>query len=259
MTKVNESSKSEVTAAVIVIGNEVLSGRTKDTNLPFLAERLNQLGIRLREARIVADVEDAIAEAVNQCRDRFDYVFTTGGIGPTHDDITSASVAKAFGVPVKPHPEAVARLKRHYSTGEFNQARRRMTLIPEGGILIDNPVSAAPGFQIGNVFVMAGVPTIMQAMFEGLTHRLVGGAPLLSRTVRTTLSEGILAAGLGELQDRSPDVEIGSYPSFARREPGLRIVLRSVDPDRLEAAVAGLIDLVQSLGGEAGEIDITSR
>ncbi|MEE8516261.1 MAG: molybdopterin-binding protein [Alphaproteobacteria bacterium] len=255
----NESSQSEITAAVIVIGNEVLSGRTKDANLPFLAERLNQLGIRLREARIVADVEDAIAEAVNQCRDRFDYVFTTGGIGPTHDDITSASVAKAFGVPVKPHPEAVARLERHYPTGEFNQARQRMTLIPEGGTLIDNPVSAAPGFQIGNVFVMAGVPTIMQVMFEGLTHRLVGGAPLLSRTVRTTLSEGMLAAGLGELQERSPDVEIGSYPSFTRREPGLRIVLRSVDPKRLDAAVAGLIDLVQSLGGEAGEIDITSR
>ncbi len=255
----NENSQGEVTAAVIVIGNEVLSGRTKDVNLPFLAERLTQLGIRLREARIIADVEDAIAEAVNDCRRRFDYVFTTGGIGPTHDDITSASVAKAFGVAVKPHPEAVARLKRHYPTGEFNLARQRMTLIPEGGSLIDNPVSAAPGFQIGNVFVMAGVPTIMQAMFDGLTHRLVGGAPLLSRTVRTTLSEGMLAAGLGELQDRSPDVEIGSYPSFARREPGLRIVLRSVDPERLKAAVAGLIDLVQGLGGEAAEIDITSH
>lgn len=255
----NEDSPSVITAAVIIIGNEVLSGRTKDANLPFLAKRLNQLGIRLREARIVADVESAIADAVNECRGRFDYVFTTGGIGPTHDDITSASVAKAFGVPVKPHPEAVARLERHYPRGEFNQARQRMTLIPEGGTLIDNPVSAAPGFQIGNVFVMAGVPTIMQAMFEGLTHRLVGGAPLLSRTLRTTLSEGMLAAGLGELQVRNPDVEIGSYPSFARREPGLRIVLRSVDQDRLEAAVAGLTDLVQSLGGEAQEIDITSR
>lgn len=254
-----DRSQDEVTAAVIVIGNEVLSGRTKDVNLPFLAERLTQLGIRLREARVVADVEDAIVEAVNDCRRRFDYVFTTGGIGPTHDDITSASVAKAFGVPVKPHPEAVARLKRHYATGDFNQARQRMTLIPEGGGLIDNPVSAAPGFQIGNVFVMAGVPAIMQAMFDGLTHRLVGGAPLLSRTVRTTLSEGMLAVGLGDLQKRSPDVEIGSYPSFARREAGLRIVLRSVDTASLDAAVAGLIDLVQGLGGEAAEIDITSH
>ena len=249
----------EVTAALIVIGNEVLSGRTKDANLPYLAARLNDIGIRLKEARVVPDDEDAIVGAVNECRGSYDYVFTTGGIGPTHDDITAQSVARAFGVALRRHPEAVARLGRHYSPGEFNEARLRMANIPEGGTLIDNPVSAAPGFQIGNVFVMAGVPAIMRAMFEGLKHRLVGGEPLLSRTIKTTLPEGVVAQGLGALQARFPDVEIGSYPSFARREPGVRVVLRSTDAGRLEVATNELIEVVRSLEGDAQEIDITPR
>ncbi len=249
----------EVTAALIVIGNEVLSGRTKDANLPYLAARLNDIGVRLKEARVVPDDEDAIVGAVNECRGSYDYVFTTGGIGPTHDDITAQSVARAFGVALRRHPEAVARLGRHYSPGEFNEARLRMANIPEGGTLIDNPVSAAPGFQIENVFVMAGVPAIMRAMFEGLKHRLVGGEPLLSRTIKTTLPEGVVAEGLGALQARFPDVEIGSYPSFARREPGVRVVLRSTDAGRLEVATNELIEVVRSLEGDAQEIDITPR
>ena len=193
-----------VTAALVIIGNEVLSGRTRDANTAYLATRLNELGVRLMEVRVVRDAHAAIADAVNALRASFDYVFTTGGIGPTHDDITAEAVARAFGLPLIEHPEAVARLERHYAPGEFTPARRRMTRTPEGATLIDNPVSAAPGFQIGNVFVMAGVPRIMQGMFEGLRHRIVGGAPLIARTIRTDLPEGRIGGRLGEVQDDFP-------------------------------------------------------
>ena len=248
-----------VTAAIVVIGNEILSGRTKDANLTYLAERLNELGIRLLEGRIVADQQDAIAEAVNQCRARYDYVFTTGGIGPTHDDITAGSIAHAFGLPLIVHPEAKARLESHYAHGQINDARMRMAMTPEGATLIDNPISAAPGFRIGNVFVFAGVPAIMQAMFEGMKHTLVGGAPLRSRTFRTNLAEGVIAADLGALQARYPDVEIGSYPSFARRESGVRIVLRATDVARLTGASEEFVALIGALGGEAVDVDIAAR
>ena len=253
------SDRPTVTAAIIVIGNEILSGRTKDANLIYLAERLNDTGIRLMEGRIVADLEEAIVEAVNGCRPKYDYVFTTGGIGPTHDDITAGSVARAFGLPLKPHPDAVARLERHYAQGQLNAARMRMALTPEGASLIDNPISAAPGFRIGNVLVFAGVPAIMQAMFEGIKHTLVGGAPLRSRTFRTNLPEGVLAADLGALQTRYPDVEIGSYPSFARRESGVRIVLRSTDAARLDAASAEFVTLVAALNGLTEDVEVAVR
>lgn len=248
-----------VTAAIIVIGNEILSGRTKDANLVYLAEHLNEIGIRLMEGRIVADIEAAIAEAVNQCRAKYDYVFTTGGIGPTHDDITAGSIASAFGLPLKPHPEAVARLERHYAHGQLNEARLRMALTPEGATLIDNPISAAPGFRIANVLVFAGVPAIMQVMFESIRHTLVGGAPLRSRTFRTNLAEGVMASDLGALQSRYPDVEIGSYPSFARREAGVRIVLRSTDAARLAAACDEFVALTAALKGFAEDVDIADR
>ncbi|MCZ6482559.1 MAG: molybdopterin-binding protein [Alphaproteobacteria bacterium] len=248
-----------MTAALIVIGSEVLSGRTRDANLPYLGKRLNELGVRLKETRIIPDDEDAIVRTVNECRATYDYVFTTGGIGPTHDDITAGCIAKAFGVPLLRHPEAVARLKRHYRSGEFNEARMRMANVPEGGTLIDNPVSAAPGFRIENVFVFAGVPAIMQAMFEGIKHALIGGKPLRARTFRTTLAEGRLAQGLGDIQARFPDVEIGSYPSFTRREPGVRIVLSATDEGRLDEAAGALDELVAELGGESQEIEITAR
>ena len=254
-----ESAPPIVTAAIIVIGNEILSGRTKDANLVFLAERLNEAGIRLLEGRIVADQDAAIVQAVNDCRAKYDYVFTTGGIGPTHDDITAGSIANAFGLALKPHPEAVKRLERHYAQGQLNEARLRMALTPEGATLIDNPISAAPGFRIGNVFVLAGVPAIMQAMFEGLRHSLVGGAPLLSRTYRTNLAEGAMAADLGALQNRYLDVEIGSYPSFGRREAGVRIVMRSTDAARLTAAGVEFVAMIQALGGQAEDVEIAGR
>ncbi|MBX6321948.1 MAG: competence/damage-inducible protein A [Rhodospirillaceae bacterium] len=238
------------TAAVLIIGNEILSGRTQDVNLAFLGSQLNALGIRLREARVVADDEDEIVRAVNECRARYDYVFTTGGIGPTHDDITAACVAKAFGLPLVRNPEAVAILEQHYAPGQLNEARLRMANTPLGAALIANPVSAAPGFQIGNVFVMAGVPSIMRAMFDGLKHRLAGGAPMLSATVVTDLGEGVIAKDLGALQERYADVEIGSYPWFRAGRFGTSLVLRGTDPARLAAAAEEVRALIRALGGD---------
>ncbi len=238
------------TAAVLIIGNEILSGRTQDVNLAYLGSQLNAVGIRLREARVVADEEDEIVRAVNECRARYDYVFTTGGIGPTHDDITAACVAKAFGLPLVRNPEAVAVLERHYPPGQLNEARLRMASTPLGATLIANPVSAAPGFQIDNVFVMAGVPSIMRAMFDGLKHRLAGGAPMLSATVVTDLGEGVIAKDLAALQGRYGDVEIGSYPWFRAGRFGTSLVLRGTDAARLAAAAEEVRALIRALGGE---------
>ncbi|MFN4281177.1 MAG: competence/damage-inducible protein A [Alphaproteobacteria bacterium] len=248
-----------VTAAVVLIGNEILSGRTQDANLAYIAQRLNEAGVRVMEGRVVADIEADIVAAVNACRARHAYVFTTGGIGPTHDDITAAAVAKAFGRPLTLHPEALARLERHYPAGKLNDARRRMAMTPEGADLIDNPISAAPGFRVENVFVLAGVPVIMRAMVDGLLHRLTGGAPMRSRTFRTNLPEGTMAADLEALQNAYADIEIGSYPSFGRPgEQGVRIVLRGTDAARLAAAGAEFVELAAKLGGEAAEIEIAS-
>jgi molybdenum cofactor synthesis domain-containing protein len=248
-----------VTAAVLIIGNEILSGRTRDVNLAYLAAGLTQLGIRLREARVVADVEADVIRAVNECRARYDYVFTTGGIGPTHDDITAECVAKAFGLKLIRNPEAVARLERHYEPGMLNEARLRMANTPEGAVLIDNPVSTAPGFQIGNVFVLAGVPSIMQAMFDGLKSRLVGGAPVLSRTVSAFVGEGTIAVGLGELQQRYRDLDIGSYPFFRHGKYGASFVLRGTEPARIEHAAAELRTLITSLGADPIEGEPAER
>ncbi len=239
-----------VTACVLIIGNEILSGRTQDTNIAFLGERLNALGVRLMEARVIPDIEDTIVAVVNDARARFDYVFTTGGIGPTHDDITAASIAKAFGVPLIEHPEARAILTAHYPPGDLTEARLRMARTPEGAVLIENPVSKAPGFQMENVFVMAGIPAIMQAMFESLSHNLVGGAPLKSRSVTIYLPESRMAPSLAALQDRYPDVEIGSYPFSREGRFGARLVLRSTEDARLTAAGTELEATLRELGGE---------
>ena len=242
-------SDKQFTACLLIVGNEILSGRTIDANLPHLAKRLNELGIRLNEARVVADTEAAIVKAVNETRASHDYVFTTGGIGPTHDDITSGSVAKAFGVKLERNPEAVRRLERHYPPGALNKARLRMAEIPAGAALIDNPVSAAPGFRLGNVFVMAGVPRIMQAMFEGIAPGLVGGKPVLTRSVSCTVGEGVLAKGLGEIQARHADVDIGSYPYFRMGGFGTSLVARGTDPALLDKVIQEIAALIVSLGG----------
>ena len=241
-----------VTAAILVIGDEILSGRTKDANMGFLAERLTELGIRLREARVVPDDPEEIVAAVNALRARYDYVFTTGGIGPTHDDITAECIARAFGVPLLRHPEAVRRLEAHYEPGQLNEARLRMANVPEGGTLIDNPVSAAPGFRIGNVHVMAGVPRIMQAMFDGIAPTLKGGDRVLSRTVTCDLGEGVIAAGLGAIAAQFPTLSIGSYPYFRAGKFGTSLVLRGTDAGPLDKATEAVRTLVVSLGGTAG-------
>src|SRR3954452_16838605 len=195
------NSEKIVTACLLIIGNEILSGRTQDANLAYIAKGLNEVGVRLREVRVIPDIAETIIATVNEARAKFDYVFTTGGIGPTHDDITSECIAAAFGVPWEPQPEAWARMERSYRPGEFNPARQRMATMPRGATLIDNAMSVALGFQIGNVYVMAGVPRVMQSMWEWLAPRLQGGAPIVSRAVHVHgLAEGIIAAPLGEVQ-----------------------------------------------------------
>lgn len=239
-----------VTAALIIIGNEILSGRTEDANLTPVARGLVRVGVRLAEVRVVADDVAVIAETVNQCRSAHDYVFTCGGIGPTHDDVTATAVARAFGVPVTRHAEAARRLALHYGEDRLNEARLSMADMPEGAGLIDNPVSQAPGFRMGNVFVMAGVPRIMEAMLDGVLSSLSGGAKVLSRTLSAELPESELAAELARIQDRYPQTEIGSYPYFRQGCFGTSIVLRGTDADVLERAAAEVRAAMGELGAE---------
>ena len=248
----DSSARDEVTACVIVIGNEILSGRTQDANLAYLGQGLNEIGIRLVEARVIPDVEATIVDTVNAARAAHDYVFTTGGIGPTHDDITAAAVAKAFGVALIRHPDALALLEEQYrnSTLELNEARRKMADVPEGATLIENPVSAAPGFRMENVFVLAGVPAICQAMFDGIKGGLTGGPPVLSRTITSAVPEGTLAADLGAVQADYPEVDIGSYPYYRSGAYGVSVVLRATDEPRLDAAADAVRDLIRSHGAE---------
>lgn len=243
------------TACVIVIGNEILSGRTQDSNLNWLAKELNGIGIRLREARVVADIPDAIIEAVNTVRQKYDYVFTTGGIGPTHDDITSECIAKAFGVPYERNKEAEALLMNYYGPEKINAARLRMSDMPRGVKLIPNPVSTAPGFIIENVHVMAGVPGVMRAMFDGIRATLKGGKPVQSVTVSTYLTEGVIAQELGEIQKRHAQVDIGSYPFMRDGRLGTSLVARHEDGKPLAEVKTELQDMIKQFGGEviAGE------
>ena len=237
------------TACLLVIGNEVLSGRTQDANIRFIAVKLGELGIPLREVRVIPDVPATIIETVNATRAMFDYVFTTGGIGPTHDDITSECVAAAFGVPWEPHPEAWARMERSYKPGEFNAARQRMATMPRGATLIDNALSVAPGFQIGNVYVMAGVPRVMQSMFEWLAPRLQGGPKIEQRAVHAVgLPEGVIAEGLGAIQARYPQLDLGSYPFYRPGGNGVALVAKGTDVAAAEAAIAEVTALITGFG-----------
>lgn len=253
MTSSDSAPPQTVTACLLIIGNEVLSGRTRDANLQYLAQALNEIGIRLTEARVIPDDEATIVAAVNECRRRFDYVLSTGGIGPTHDDITAAAVAKAFGVVLRRHPQAEAWLRQHYRPEDINPERMKMADVPEGATLIENPVSKAPGFRIGNVIVLPGVPRIMQAMFEGYRHHLKGGVRVLSKAIAAYVPEGVIAKPLTELQARFKDVEIGSYPFVRDGRLGAALVLRTTDAARLEAAAEGLRAIIRELGGEPVE------
>jgi molybdopterin-biosynthesis enzyme MoeA-like protein len=225
-----------------------LSGRTQDANIQYIACGLNEVGIRLKEVRVVADDEKAIITAVNELRATYAYVFTTGGIGPTHDDITAECVAKAFGVALKRDPRAVERLLLQIKPENLNEARLRMANIPEGGDLIDNPISHAPGFRIGNVYVMAGVPKIMQAMFDGVRGSLKGGAKMLSRNVTIHGGEGMIADGLRAIQGQSPEVEIGSYPFSSNGHYGTVIVTRGTDPVVIAKVSHDVAVMAQGLG-----------
>lgn len=245
------------TAAVLIIGDEILSGRTQDTNLNTIARFLAALGIDLNEARTVGDKTAQIVEALNALRAAHDYVFTTGGIGPTHDDITADAVAEAFGVALPEHPDALAILGKRYAPGEFNAARRRMARVPEGGTLIANPVTDAPGFQIGNVFVMAGVPKIMTAMLEDVAPRLCKGVVVHAATVRVSgVGEGTVADILTAAAKADRELSFGSYPfgHGSVGEIGTNLVVRGRDQARLEAAVAGLLNALQAVGISAARV-----
>lgn len=237
-----------VTAAIIIIGDEILSGRTTDSNTGWLAEKLNQHGIVLKEVRVIPDNKQKIIETVRTLKEEFDYIFTTGGIGPTHDDITAESMAEAFNVKLEQNPEARALLEAHYGADNLSDARARMALIPQGAGLIHNPVSAAPGFIMDNVYVMAGVPRIMQAMFTQLLDTLEGGAPLLSNTITCEMPESELADDMRALQDKFPDVLIGSYPHFQMGSFGLSVVLRCTEHEPLKKATEDLVTLIRSRG-----------
>ena len=244
------------TAGVIIIGNEILSGRTQDANLAHIANKLEQLGIILSEALVIPDVEEIIIEKVTDYSQRFDYVFTTGGIGPTHDDITAASIARAFNKKLVRNPEAVACMERYYDPGQLTEARLRMANMPEDAYLIDNPVSGVPGFQIENVFVLAGVPNIMQGMLDGLAGKLTGGIPILTASVSTNLTESRIAEGMGKIQELANDVSIGSYPYFKHGELGVNVVLRSTDKPLLLKQHGLIVELIKDTGGKVFDIII---
>jgi molybdenum cofactor synthesis domain-containing protein len=241
-------SEQSITAAILVIGDEILSGRTKDKNIGYIAEYLTAIGVDLREVRVVPDAEEEIVGALNALRHRYSYVFTTGGIGPTHDDITADSVAKAFGVPIDYDPRAVALLKQRFQGPDLNEARLRMTRIPQGADLVANKVSLAPGFWIGNVIVMAGVPTIMQAMLDEVGPRLKTGKQMLSVSVRADAREGDIGTELGDVAKAHPDVTIGSYPFFDDKlGPNTNVVVRARDPEKLDAAKAAVEAMLASV------------
>ena len=226
--------KVKVNAAILIIGNEILSGRTKDTNTSTLAIWLNSIGVMVEEVRVIPDVELIIVKTLNSLRSTYDYVFTTGGIGPTHDDITAQSVSKAFGVKYEIHQEAFKILENYYKPGEFNEGRQKMAWLPENANLILNPTSGAPGFNVENVFSLPGVPSILKSMLGGITNKIVGGEPIKSLTISLRTVESEIAKSLTQIQNNNKDVEIGSYPFFHAGKLGVSIVIRSEDQKKID-------------------------
>ena len=234
-------------AALIIIGNEILSGRTKDKNLTYLAEWLNEIGIQLYEVRVIRDDEKEIIDCVNLLRKKYDYVFTTGGIGPTHDDITTESIAKAFNVELETNSEALNILKSYYKKGDLNEARLKMTLLPIGAVLVENPVTKAPGFKMENVFVMAGIPSIMQGMLEGARVFLETGIKMTSKSIDVFMPESFVASQLSKIQDNFNNVEIGSYPFNKDGQFGTSLVMRSTDLRALDLCAIEVSEMVKKL------------
>ena len=225
---------TKVNAAILIIGNEILSGRTQDTNTSTLATWLNSIGVKVKEVRVIPDIEKTIIDTLNVLRKENDYVFTTGGIGPTHDDITAESVSKAFGLKYEIHKEGYKILESYYKPGEFNEGRQKMIWMPENAELILNPTSGAPGFSVENVFCLPGVPSIMKSMLGGITNKIVGGEPILSKTISLKTVESEIANSLTKVQDNNKDVEIGSYPFFHAGKLGVSIVLRSENQSKID-------------------------
>ncbi len=228
------TKKTKVNAAILIIGNEILSGRTQDTNTSTIAVWLNSIGVKVEEVRVIPDVEKTIVDTLILLKSSYDYVFTTGGIGPTHDDITASSVSKAFGIKYEIHKEAFKILEAYYKTGEFNDGRQKMCWMPENANLILNPTSGAPGFNVENVFCLPGVPSILKSMLGGLTNTIVGGEPIKSHTISLRTVESEIAKSLTKVQNDNQDVEIGSYPFFHAGKLGVSIVIRSEDQSKID-------------------------
>lgn len=243
-------AKTKQRSALLIIGNEILSGRTMDKNGGYIAEQMTRHGVPLSEIRVVPDIEDEIVDALNTLRSKYDFVFTTGGIGPTHDDITSASVAKALGLVFGRHEEAYQVLLDYYGPEELTDARATMADMPEGAALIPNPVSGAPGFQVENVFVMAGVPRIMQAMLNHVITKIAPGEPILSNTVGCDLVESVVAQGLGEIQEEYPDVDIGSYPNFRAGKLTVSVVIKGTDEQDIRNATKAVRSHILEMDGQ---------
>ena len=239
------SEKTKVNAAILIIGNEILSGRTQDTNTSTLALWLNSIGVKVQEVRVIPDVEETIVNSVNLLRKQYDYVFTTGGIGPTHDDITAESISKAFNLKYEMHKEGYKLLEKYYKPGEFNEGRQKMIWMPENAKLILNPTSGAPGFNVENVFCLPGVPSILKSMIGGIAHKLVGGNPIISQTINLRTVESEISKSLSNVQDNNKNVDIGSYPFFRAGRLGVAIVLRSDEQSKIDKCNSEIIKFVK--------------
>ena len=239
------TDKKEISAGIIIIGNEILSGRTKDTNTSTLAFWLNSIGVKVAEVRIIPDIENTIAETVNTLRKKYNYIFTSGGIGPTHDDITAESISKAFNLKYEIHKEGFKILESYYKPGEFNEGRQKMIWMPQNANLILNPTSGAPGFSVENVFCLPGVPSILKSMLGGIKNKIVGGEPILSQTISLRTVESEIASSLTKVQNQNTDVEIGSYPFFQAGKLGVSIVMRSENRTKIENCAEEILNFVK--------------
>tara|TARA_B100000686_G_C16738307_1_gene945003 strand:+ start:87 stop:839 length:753 start_codon:yes stop_codon:yes gene_type:complete len=248
-------NKKEINAAIIIIGNEVLSGRTKDLNTSTISIWLNSLGIFVNEVRVIPDVEKIIIDTVNELKGKFQYVFTTGGIGPTHDDITAESISKAFNLEYGFHKEAFSILEKYYDAGEFNEGRQKMAKMPTTANLILNPTSGAPGFYVENVFCLPGVPSILKSMIGGLNNVLVGGDPILSKTINLRTYESEIAESLTNVQNKNKEIEIGSYPFFRQGKLGVSIVLRGLNQSKIDLCNLQILEFVKKKNIEIVELD----
>ena len=240
------TKKTKVNAAILIIGNEILSGRTQDTNTSTIAVWLNSIGVKVEEVRVIPDVEKIIIDTLNLLKSSYNYVFTTGGIGPTHDDITAESVSKTFGIKYEIHKEAFKILEAYYKPGEFNKGRQKMCWMPENANLILNPTSGAPGFNVENVFCLPGVPSILKSMLGGLTNTIVGGEPIKSHTISLRTVESEIANSISKVQNQNSDVEIGSYPFFHAGKLGVSIVLRSESQSKIDICNSQILEIVKN-------------